>query len=64
MRNSLNHNESGMTLVEILISMLIGAVLLAGVLSIFINQQADLSAPGGDVQNSGKWPICSGFYCP
>ena len=33
------HNQSGMTLIEILISMLIGAVLLAGVLSIFVNSK-------------------------
>ena len=33
------HNQSGMTLIEILISMLIGAILLAGVLSIFVNSK-------------------------
>ncbi len=32
-----NHHNSGMTLVEILIAMLIGAILLAGILGIFIN---------------------------
>jgi type IV pilus assembly protein PilW len=59
MRNSLDHNESGMTLVEILISMLIGAVLLAGVLSIFINSKQTYQRQEGmsRIQENGRFAL-------
>ena len=60
MRHSLQkYNESGMTLVEILISMLIGAVLLAGVLSIFINSKQTYQRQEGmsRIQENGRFAL-------
>lgn len=52
-------NESGMTLVEILVSMLIGAVLLAGVLNVFINSKQTYQRQEGmsRIQENGRFAL-------
>ena len=60
MKHSLQkHNQSGLTLVEILVAMLIGAVLLAGVLSIFINSKQTYQRQEGmsRIQENGRFAL-------
>ncbi len=54
--------QTGMTLIEIMIALLIGAFLLGGVLQIFIRQQTNLQNAGRFIQIAGKRPVCDGFF--
>ena len=54
--------QTGMTLIEIMIALLIGAFLIGGVLDIFIKQQTNLQDAGKSIQIAGKWPLCYKFY--
>ena len=59
MHNSSKQNQAGLSLIELMIAMLVGLILIAGVLSIFISSRASYGINGavGQIQENGRFAL-------
>ena len=59
MYNNSKHKEAGLSLIELMIAMLVGLILIAGVLSIFISSRASYGINGavGQIQENGRFAL-------
>jgi type IV pilus assembly protein PilW len=58
-RNDNKQNQTGLSLIELMIAMLVGLILIAGVLSIFISSRASYGINGavGQIQENGRFAL-------